>query len=155
LIAQRSGPSPAFIIRTIAVREAGMRRALVAVAAVVLASTLAGSAAPVGPAEYYEQFLAAQEHKQVRDILARWEAGYSAAKKPVFVPTFGLMTKLTGPGALENYHAIMDGHSMVAIAPLPAEATGPSELRWPDGSTRPVTALTADQTLSALQDESH
>jgi hypothetical protein len=136
-----------------------MRRVLTTMAAVIaLALALTASA---GPWIDQAQWVNALEQQQARNILARWEAAYAAAKKPAFAPISGLTsdlagvaTDLTGPDALQNEKAILFGHPMVADIGLPDTASGVTELRWPDGTTRSITTLTAAEAFSAMQEES-
>jgi hypothetical protein len=90
--------------------------------------------------------------QQAHDILARWEAAYALAKKPVFAPTGGLAPQLVGEGALYNEKAIMYGHDIVLDGT--AADPGPGELPWPDGSTRAVVPTTATQAVRVMADQS-
>src|SRR5262249_659396 len=49
---------------------------------------------------------------------------------------------------------IMYGQPMLVDAALPDAPPGPGELRWPDGSTRSITVLSAAGAVVAIQDQS-
>jgi hypothetical protein len=90
--------------------------------------------------------------KQADDILARWEAAYATAKKPVFAPTGGLAPQLVGENPMYYEKSIWYGQDMVLDVSAPAP--GPAELRWPDGSSRPVVPLAAATVVNAISQKS-
>jgi len=90
--------------------------------------------------------------KQADDILARWEAAYATAKKPVFAPTGGLAPQLVGENPMYYEKSIWYGQDMVLDVSAPTP--GPAELRWPDGSSRPVVPLAAATVVNAISQKS-
>jgi hypothetical protein len=96
----------------------------------------------------------ARLHQQAQDALARWaDAVAAAGGHPAFVPV-GELTGQVGDWELEvgynNKPALMAGLVEAAVS-LPAETPPDGELRWPDGSTRTVPLISAQQALSELK----
>jgi hypothetical protein len=89
---------------------------------------------------------------QARDILDRWEAAYATAKKPVFAPTGRLAPQLVGENPTYYEKSIWYGQDIVLDVQAPEP--GPAELRWPDGSSRPVVALGAAAVVAAMAEKS-
>jgi hypothetical protein len=128
----------------------GMRRVLVTAAVVLVLGGCTRSVEPSVP-PIPDDVAAAGMLQQAHEILDRWEAAYAAATKPVFAPTYGVSAQFVGPDAVADEKAIFRGQPMVLDAQVPYEIPGPGELRWANGSTRPITPLTATQAFEALR----
>ena len=84
--------------------------------------------------------------QQSLDIAARWDARIvTAARKPVYAPTYGVEL-------FDDNGELLNGRPMVLDAAVPFELPSPAVLRWPDGTTRPVNALTATQAFKRIYD---
>jgi hypothetical protein len=94
-----------------------------------------------------------REQRQAHEALARWDAAASAGGQPAFVPV-GELTGQIGDWERDvgdnNKLALMAG-LIETEASLPPKAPGPKAIRWADGTTRTISALSATQALAEMK----
>jgi len=114
-------------------------RLVAAVATLVVA--LAGCTRSAGPDP--DPGNDAQLQQQARDILFRWDATVAESpRKPAYAPTYDVEM-------LHDSAQILSGRPLVLDPRGPFEIP-PTELRWPDGTTREASGLTATQAFARL-----
>jgi hypothetical protein len=94
-----------------------------------------------------------RERQQAKEALARWAAAVEAdGGRQGFVPV-GELTGQVGdwePEVGENNKLALMGGMIAAAAELPA-ASGDTEVRWDDGTTKTMPTISAEQALEELR----
>jgi hypothetical protein len=95
-----------------------------------------------------------QMRRQARQDLERWATAVSATNPgaPIFI---GELTGQVGEWeeavSGNNKSALMAGFVRAEIGALPIEPRPSGDIRWPDGTTLPVTLMSADRALVSIQ----
>jgi hypothetical protein len=130
---------------TAAVRPVSAHRVAAALAVLVLGTVVAGC---------FGNGDSARLHQQAQAALARWADAVGAAGGASAIVLVGDLTRQVGDWELKvgdnDKPALMAG-MVEAVVDLPAKAPHDGDVRWPDGTTRTVQLISAQQALSELK----